>query len=131
MKNYAGTIIEESLDDTKVLNQVRIVSTRVSKVTNRHQTPWLKQWTLHTVKIASKIADTTAQILSLDLERKHPWFADFKNGKTHYIVFPHKIFKVDMQSKEQYDLAKAYGISLGIPDYQVDFQPLEQKKKFV
>jgi hypothetical protein len=30
---------------------------------------------------------------------------------------------IDRKSKEQYDEAKRYGISLGIPEYQVDFAP--------
>lgn len=30
---------------------------------------------------------------------------------------------IDQKSKEQYDEAKHYGISLGIPEYQVDFAP--------
>ncbi len=30
---------------------------------------------------------------------------------------------LDRKSKEQYDEAKEYGISLGIPSYQVDFHP--------
>ncbi|MFA6446381.1 MAG: hypothetical protein WCW14_04010, partial [Candidatus Paceibacterota bacterium] len=56
-------------------------------------------------------------------ESEHPWYADFKNKKTHYIIFRDKVFKIDRTSKEQYDEVKRYGISLGIPPYQVDFHP--------
>ena len=48
---------------------------------------------------------------------------DFKNDKFHFIIFKNKVFCVDIYNKEQYDEAKKYGISLGIPDYQVDFHP--------
>jgi len=57
------------------------------------------------------------------LDSGHDWYADFKNDTHHYIIFRNKIFFVDKQSKEQYDEAKKYGISLGIPEYQVDFHP--------
>ena len=34
-----------------------------------------------------------------------------------------KIFKVDLQNPILYRDAKQYGISFGIPEYQVDFAP--------
>jgi hypothetical protein len=43
MKNYQGVIIEESLENKEVLKKVKIVSTKVEKVTNEHQTPWLSR----------------------------------------------------------------------------------------
>ncbi len=49
--NYKGVIIEESLQDTSVLDNVRILKTKVEPITPKHKTPWLKQWTLHTVEI--------------------------------------------------------------------------------
>ena len=49
--------------------------------------------------------------------------ADFKNDTHHYIIFRDKVFYIDRKSKEQYDEAKRYGISLSIPEYQVDFAP--------
>lgn len=49
--DYKGVIIEESLENKDVLDHVTIVSTKVEPVTTGHQTPWVKQWTLHTVEI--------------------------------------------------------------------------------
>jgi hypothetical protein len=43
--------------------------------------------------------------------------------KFNFIIFKNKVFKIDRTSKEEYDKAKEYGISLGIPSYQVDFHP--------
>jgi len=48
---FSGVIIEESLTDNSVLNDVNIISTKVEPVTEKHKTPWVKQWTMHTVKI--------------------------------------------------------------------------------
>ena len=123
--NYKGVIIEESLANKDVLKKVKILSTKVEKVTDEHQTPWLSQWTLHTVEIPENEAQAIAEEISKSLDYSHDssWYADYKNDTHHYIIFQNKIFYIDRKSKEQYDEAKRYGISLGIPEYQVDFHP--------
>ena len=124
MKNYQGIIIEESLENKDVLKDVKIVSTKVEKVTAKHQTPWLKQWTLHTVEITEQKAEKIADVISRNLETKHTaWYADFKHDNFHYIIFPEKVFKVNRRNDNEYEEAKQHGISLGIPDYQLDFSP--------
>ena len=123
--NYKGVIIEESLSNKDVLRDVKILSTKVEEVTEKHKTPWLKQWTLHTVEISKEKAAKVAEKLAKDLETEHTaWYADFKNDKFHYIVFTGgKVFKVDLQNPVLYKEATKHGISLGIPEYQVDFAP--------
>lgn len=122
METYTGVIIEESLADKAVLSQVKIVSTKVEPITDKHKTPWLQQWTLHTVEIPSDQAQAVAELLSHSLETSHTaWYADFKTETHHYIIFPGKVFFIDRTKKVEYDAATAHGISLGIPDYQVNF----------
>lgn len=125
MANFTGVIIEESLENKSILRKVKIIKTKTEKVTEEHKTPWIKRWTLHTVEIPENRADKIANELSksLDSKRVHAWYADFKNNKCHYIIFRNKIFFIDRTSKEQYDKARKYGISLGIPKHQVDFRP--------
>jgi len=123
MNNYFGTIIEESLDDQSVLKKVKIISTLVKKVNDKHKTPWLKQWTLHKVEVPTDKAGEIAEEISRALDKKHAWYADFRNNTNHYIIFLNKIFFVDRTSQKQYDEAKDYGLALGIPEYQVDFHP--------
>lgn len=124
--NYKGVIIEESLENKSVLREVKILSTKVEKVVEKHKTPWLKQWTLYTVEFPVEKADEIALQISHDLEKKHTWYADFKNDKYHFIVYPGKIFKVDINNPVLYKSAKKYGISVGIPEYQVDFAPTDE-----
>ena len=121
--NYHGVIIEESLENKDILKNVKKLETKVEEVTENHKTPWIKQWTLHTVEIPENQAKDVAEKISRALDSEHDWYADFKNNTHHYIIFRNKIFFVDKHSKEQYDAAKQYGISLGIPEYQVDFRP--------
>ena len=48
---YKGVVIEESLTDKSILSKVKIESTKVEPITPEHKTPWLTQWTLHTIEI--------------------------------------------------------------------------------
>ena len=121
--NFIGVIIEESLEDREILKKVKIIKTKVEKVTEKHKTPWIKQWTLHTVEIAENQADMVAKELCKSLDSQHAWYADFKNDNIHFILFRDKIFKINRTHKEQYEEATKYGLSLGIPKYQVDFSP--------
>jgi len=127
--SFVGAIIEESLENKLILKKVRVLSTKIEKVTEKHRTPWISQWTLHTIEIPENRAKEIAEKISKSLDSKHVWYADFKNDKTHFIIFRNKIFKIDRTSKEQYEEATKYGISLGIPEYQVDFSPDVKKWK--
>ena len=119
--NYKGAIIEESLENKDIFKDVKILSTKVEKVTEEHETPWLSQWTLHTVEITENEAREIAEKISKLLDPNHggSWYADFKNDTHHYIIFRDKVFYIDRKSKEQYDEAEHYGISLGIPERQL------------
>ena len=121
--NFKGVIIEESLEDKSILTKIKIISTKVEQVTEKHKTPWIKQWTLHTVEVPENQADAIVKELSRSLDSKHNWYADFKNDKLHYIIFRNKVFKVDRAKPEQYTDVTKYGLTLGIPDYQLDFSP--------
>lgn len=134
MENYKGVIIEESLappalklwraGDKAVLGKVTIVSTEVEQATEKFKTPWLKQWTMHTVEIPADQAQAVAELLSTSIDTDHGnWYADFKNETRHYIIYPGRVFFIDRTKKAEYDAATKYGIGLGIPDYQVDFSP--------
>lgn len=122
--DFTGIIIEESLADKSVLNDVEIVSTKVEPVTEKHQTPWVKQWTMHNVEISADKVTVVAEKISKALDHEHNWYADFKTDKEHFIIYNDKIFHItDRSSKAQYNKAAEYGISIGIPEYQVDFSP--------
>lgn len=118
--NYTGVIIEESLEDRTVLNNVKIVKTDVEQVTKRHKTPWLTKWTLHTVEIPEEHIEEIVAAISQVFDKQHnAWYADFKNNEYHFIVYPHKIFMVKIGNKKEYEESYQYGLSLGIPEYQL------------
>jgi hypothetical protein len=120
--NYRGIIIEESLLDPSVLSEVEILETKVEGVTSTHKTPWLLQWTMHTVEFPAERADRIADEISKSIDSEHPsWYADFKNDTHHYIVYLMKVFKIDLTDPSQYKDAKKHGRKLGIPAEQLDF----------
>ena len=119
MNSYRGDIIEESLSDKGILKEVNIISTRVEKVTDEHQTPWLSQWTLDTIEVSDKQADNLAEKLSKALDPEHGWYIDYRNDKYHYVIFKNRVFKLDRSKKSDYDEMIKYGLSVGTPDYQL------------
>lgn len=122
--DFKGVVIEESLKDKSVLNDVKILSTKIEPVTNKHKTPWVRQWTLHDVEIPAEKATEIAEKISKALDREHDWYADYKTDREHYVIYRDKVFHITNRSdKKQYGAATAYGISIGIPAYQVDFSP--------
>jgi hypothetical protein len=120
---YKGIVIEESLQNISVIKKLYVISTKVESVTESHQTPWLKQWTLHTVEISEENMEKISKEISESLESEHQWYADFKNPIYHYVIFKNKVFKVERSKPEEYRAVKEYGVRLGIPDYQLDFSP--------
>ena len=118
---YRGIIIEESLTDKAVIASMTIVATKVEAVTPQHKTSWVQNWTLHTVEIDDACAEETAARLSQSLDKDHAWYADFKNERTHFVIFNDQFFKIDRSRLSHYDEAIRHGLSLGIPAYQLDF----------
>ena len=108
---YKGVVIEESLENKDVLKEIKILKTKVEPVKEKHKTSWVKQWTLHTVEIKEESADSVAEKISQNLDKKHSWYADFKNKYYHFIIYQGKIFKVDLKNPTLYKDAKEYGIT--------------------
>jgi hypothetical protein len=71
--------------------------------------------------------DVVADTLSKSFETQHPaWYIDFKNDTLHFIIFPNKVFKINLKNPVLYKSARQYGESLGIPPYQMQFERLKR-----
>ncbi len=119
--NFIGTIIEESLASKDILEKIKVTKKKTEKVTAKHKTPWLEKWTVLKVEIGADKAAKIADEIAKRLESAHNWYADYKNDDFHFVIFRNKVFRITRTSEEQYAQAKKYGMSLGIPDYQLDF----------
>ncbi len=71
MANFTGVVIEESLENKEILNKIKIIETKIEQVTKEHQTPWIKQWTLHTIDVPENEASIVAEEISKALDPKH------------------------------------------------------------
>ena len=82
-------------------------------------TPWTLTWSKVDFSIKDEDADRAAKIFQevIDPNPKHwpKWYVDFKNERTHYIVYRNKIFKVNRSNKINYKPAFDHGLALGIP----------------
>jgi len=130
--DFKGVIIQESLHDTSILDSLKIVDTKVEDVTDKHETPWLEKWTLHTVTVpmceAEKIAERLAK--ALDTEHSGNWYADFKNDQFHYVIFTEKVFKLDRNKKAEWESMRVYALSVGLPEHQVlTFEGVDEMEK--
>jgi len=122
MLTYRGTVIEESLNDLSALDDLKIIKTDIEPATFEHQASNIKKWTLHRVEIPLEIVDRVAKKISDSISTENgPWYADFKTGARHYIIFSGRIFIIDRSDRKQYENARQYGVKLGIPEHQLDF----------
>ena len=104
-----GCIIEESLKDTKILNQLKVLETRTSD--NDH-------WHLYMVSVSKEQIEAIAK--SLDIGKWYTHFWDDKGNMT--VVFSGgKIFDCNYNDKSTWKEAIAHGLKLGIPKKQLDF----------
>lgn len=119
--DYKGCIIEESLSDISIIEELEIVDTHISKTTDKNETPWLDKWTLQTVLIPEGEIEEYCERLSKLIDKTHigSWYCDFKNDKYHYVVFSDKIFKLDSTKEQDYVDMRNYGIEIGVPEYQL------------
>lgn len=119
--NYKGVIIEESLNDNSIINELEIVDTYIGRTTAREATPWLEQWTLQTVIIPEEKIEHYANELSKLIDKKHidSWYCDFRNNQNHYVIYSDKVFKLDRSNKKEYEAMRNYGVNIGIPQEQL------------
>jgi hypothetical protein len=110
-KDYRGTIVEESLEDNRVLNGLEITSFRISSAENPAD-----RWHLYSVKVSED------DILRLSRNIKAgKWYMHFWKGRSIKAVFNGKVFEFDYDDKSTWKDAVAYGRSVGIPEEQLDF----------
>lgn len=113
MKYYKGIIIEESLDDNRILNKLILSGCRISNEENPSQ-----RWHLYTVKI------NVEQIQLIKQHIKQGWYMHCWNDTHMIVVFKDKQFEFNHTISSQWIPAVEYGISIGIPKEQLNF-PIE------
>ncbi len=108
---YKGTIVEESLEDNRILNYIDIIDFRISKDENPAD-----RLHLYTVKVTKDDIDKVSRYI-----KSGKWYMHFWNGNNIIAVFKDKVFEFKHDQKETWKDACDYGRSLGIPGEQLDF----------
>ena len=104
---YSGTIIENSLKDKAILENIKITKTKQ-----------LEDWLLHDVSVNEDQIAKLGEYLS-----DGPWFMHFwqENKDDVIVVFKDKNFNIKYSDKTTWTEALNYGKSKGIPEEQLDF----------
>lgn len=110
-KEWTGEVIEESLDDNRVLNKIKVLKMEISKDRNPKD-----RWHIYTVQVSEKEIKFLAKHI-----KKGTWYMDFKKGKEGVVIFKSKSFTFDYKDKKTYKPIIDYGLSQGIPKKQLDF----------
>ena len=109
-KEFTGLIVEESLEDNRLINKFEVVKVKISDEENPAE-----RWHLYTVKCSEK------EIEELKNNLKGKWYAHFWKGREIIAVFRRKTFRFNFDKKETWRDVVNYGLSLGIPREQLDF----------
>jgi len=108
MKEYKGIIVEESLENIRIINDLEVIKVRISK-----EEP---VWHLYTVKVSKE------DIEKLSRNIKPKWYMHFWKGREIIAIFKNKKFEFNFDDKSTWKPAVEYGLSIGIPKEQLDFE---------
>jgi hypothetical protein len=119
-----GCILAESLRPGAVLEVpdlrvVRLWREDVSASAAPDQPPL---WTLLDVEAPDERADELADALAAALLSEGGWYADFRVGADHVVVFAGRSFRYRRGDEPARAHVAAYGTSVGVPEHQLDWK---------
>ena|SRR5690349_6483426 len=119
-----GRIIVESLRVGSELRIPGLVTTWISRQdvsssTAPHQPP---VWTLLDFEVPDDQYDALVGALSGALATDQGWYADFRAGDDHVVVFPGRVFRYREGDPAGRAEAVEYGRKEGIPESQLDWE---------
>ena len=107
---YRGIIIEESLNDNRILNNFNILKLYITAAAKRSD-----QWHLFEVEVEENEIENISKLIM------EGWYAHFWRGSDVVAVFAHKIIKFNYLDKNTWNEVLEYGRKLNIPEEQLDF----------
>jgi hypothetical protein len=78
-------------------------------------------WTLIDVEGPDELAGDVARAWSAGLFEHQTWYADFRVGQEHVVVFPGRVFPYTMGDADGRRAAVEYGRATGVPEAQLDW----------
>jgi len=114
-----GLLLQESLDDLRVLDLLRVTKTETWQVGNAAEGQ-PSVWTALSFEAPVDQADAIAEALSGALKARG-WYINASTDALVYIIFPRKVFRYPKGDAAQRAAAQAYARSIGIPESQLDW----------
>lgn len=111
-KEYKGIIIEESLEDNRILNDFNVVDVQITNENNPNE-----RWHLYKVKVSKEEIEKLSNLIKSGKWYMHFW----KDNKDIIAVFRNKIFEFNYDDKSSWKSAVEYGLSVDMPKEQLDF----------
>ncbi len=109
---YTGLIVEESLEDSRILNTFKILHVEITKDLKPED-----RWHIYTVEASQKEIEKLSKWIKPTL-----WFVHFWRQNELLVVFPNKIFSLERSNEKNWKEAIGYGLALGIPRKQLNFK---------
>lgn len=116
---WKGVVIEESLDDKKILELVKIIDTRKTTLEKEEKKGILHS---HEIELDDNKKDEFVQEASSSI--KQGWYIHICKDGVMTIIFRSKVLTFDKSQKDKITDAKNYGISVGILKEQMDIENL-------
>lgn len=80
-------------------------------------------WTFVDFEAPDERADELADALAEALSPETGWYADFRVGAEHVVVFARRVFRYRIGDRAGRDAAVRHGIAAGTPPHQLDWGP--------
>jgi hypothetical protein len=111
MDKWKGCIVEESLNDNRVLNNIEIIKVIITQEEKPE-----KRWHIYNSLLSEE------EIKKIHSHLKQSWYMHFWKDNKMMVLFKGKRFILDIKDKNTWKEAIGYGLSIGIPKEQLDFE---------
>jgi len=109
-KEYIGIIVEESLDDNRILNNLDFRKLQITVNENPSD-----RWHMYEVNVSkNEIEELSKHIIG-------NWYMHFWKGTQIIAVFKGKAFEFNYEKKDTWNEVLKYSRSINIPEEQLDF----------
>jgi len=109
-KAYTGIIVEESLDDNRILNRLAVRKIHITGQENPSA-----RWHMYEVTVSHQEISELANHIAGN------WYMHFWKGTDIIAVFRGKTLAFNYENKDTWGEVLRHGRSIGIPEEQLDF----------
>jgi hypothetical protein len=118
----SGVLIAESLSRNRPLDGVDLQVRKIRRAdVGDVDAGQPLTWTLIEFDVDDKVVDELARALSQSIDSSGGWYCDFRSTEETFVVFAGRVFRYPRGTAEGRAEAEAYGRSICVPEYQLDW----------